>query len=89
MAKIIIDIPDRIQYGIEKGITRNGTEASQIVIDAVKNGISLPNEHGRLKDVDQILDKLQYMGYMDEEKSEIEDVIELLPTIVDADSEKR
>lgn len=39
--KLIIDIPDRIQYGIEHGITVNGSEASQIVLDAVKNGTPL------------------------------------------------
>ena len=39
--KILIDIPDRIHYGIEKGITVNGSEASQIVLDAVKNGTPL------------------------------------------------
>ncbi len=46
--KIVIDIPDRIHYGIEKGITVNGSSASQILIDAVKNGTPLPKEHGKL-----------------------------------------
>ena len=39
--KLIIDIPDRIHYGIETGITHNGSEACQIVLDAVKNGVLL------------------------------------------------
>lgn len=47
--KIVIDIPDRIQYGIEIGITVNGSEASQIVLDAVKNGIPLPE--GEIVDI--------------------------------------
>ena len=38
---MVIDIPDRIHYGIEKGITVNGSEASQILIDAVKKGTPL------------------------------------------------
>lgn len=38
MSKVFIELPDRIQYAIEKGITRNGTGASQILIDAVKCG---------------------------------------------------
>lgn len=46
--KLVIKIPERIHYGIEKGITVNGSKASQILIDAVKNGTPLPKEHGRL-----------------------------------------
>jgi len=44
MAKIIIELPDRILYGIEVGITVNGSEASQIVLNAVKEGTVIPNE---------------------------------------------
>lgn len=53
--KIVIDIPDRIKYGVEKGITVNGSRASQIVLDAVKNGTPLPKGHGRLIDADELL----------------------------------
>jgi len=42
--QILIDIPDRIHYGIEKGITVNGSSASQIVLDAVKNGTPIDLE---------------------------------------------
>ena len=41
MAKVLIDIPDRIHYGITNGFTVNGSEASQIVLEAVKDGIVL------------------------------------------------
>ena len=42
--KLIIDIPDRIQYGIEKGITQNGSVASKIVLNAVKDGVRIPED---------------------------------------------
>lgn len=57
--EIVIKIPDRIQYGIENGITVNGSEASQIVLDAVKNGIPLPKGHGALKDVDEVMNVME------------------------------
>ena len=52
--ELVIKIPERIHYGIEKGITVNGSQASQILIDAVKNGTPLPKGHGRLIDERQI-----------------------------------
>ena len=39
--KIVIDIPDRICYGVKNSITVNGSDASQMLIDAVKNGTPL------------------------------------------------
>lgn len=53
--KIVIDVPDRILYGIKNGITRNGSVASQIVLNAVKNGTVLPKGHGQLVDMDAVL----------------------------------
>ena len=52
--ELVIKIPERIHYGIEKGITVNGSKASQILIDAVKNGTPLPKGHGRLIDINEI-----------------------------------
>lgn len=46
--ELVIKIPERIHYGIEKGITVNGSKASQILIDAVAKGTPLPKGHGRL-----------------------------------------
>ena len=57
--KLIIDIPDRIHYGIEKGITVNGSQASQILIDAVKCGTPLPKGHGDLIDRSKLLVELE------------------------------
>ncbi len=41
--QVMIDIPDRIHWVIEKSITVNGSSASQILINAVKNGIPIPD----------------------------------------------
>lgn len=51
--ELVIKIPDRIHYGIEKGITVNGSSASQIVLDAVKDGTPLPKGHGDLIDANR------------------------------------
>ena len=82
--QIMIDIPDRIHYGIQKGITVNGSEASQILIDAVKNGTPLPKGHKRLiedefitvTDIREDGSEFTYVFY-----EEIEDA----PTIIEAD----
>ncbi len=52
--EVLIRLPDRVYYGIEKGITVNGSAASQIVLEAVRNGILLPKGHGRLGDLDEL-----------------------------------
>lgn len=48
--QIVIEIPDRIYYGAKNGITVNGSDASQILIDAVKSSTLLPKGHARLID---------------------------------------
>ena len=45
--QIVIEIPDRIYYGAKNGITVNGSDASQILIDAIKNSTPLPKGHGK------------------------------------------
>ncbi len=98
--QVVIDIPDRIHYGIEKGITVNGSEASQIVLDAVKNGTPLPKGHGKLGDLDA-LEKLCYehkignsafnnepiiaQGQYDDGDSIWESLFDFAPTIIEAD----
>lgn len=82
--ELVVKIPERIHYGIEKGITVNGSKASQILIDAVKNGIPLPKGHGRLIDASNLLTITDYDG--ENEKSyvlcnEIDNAL----TIIEAD----
>ena len=85
--QIMINIPDRIHYGIEKGITVNGSEASQIVLDAVLNGESLPKRHGDLIDIDDIrVIKLENsLHIIRHEKGDESDVYIEAPTIIEAD----
>ena len=66
--ELVIKIPERIHYGVEKGITVNGSIASQILIDAVKNGTPLPKEHGDLVDRDAINERF-YDIYKDYEEA--------------------
>lgn len=76
--QIVIDIPDRIKYGIDNDITVNGSQASQIVMDAVKNGIVLSKGHGRLIDADAVLEEPIGNTYKD---------IDIAETIIEADKE--
>ena len=76
--KIVIDIPDRIHYAIEKDITVNGSKASQMLIDAVKNGTPLPKGHGRLIDADDIDNHI--IGHVDTRSC---------PTIIESDKESK
>ena len=48
--QIIIDIPN--DYDINK--IQNGSVASKIILNAVKNGTILPKGHGRLIDESEI-----------------------------------
>ena len=61
--EIVIKIPDRIAYGVQNGITKNGSIASKIVLEAVKNGTPLPKGHGRLIDADAIESLLRNKGF--------------------------
>ena len=85
--EIVIKIPDRIYYGIENGITKNGSVASQIVLNAVKDGIQLPKGHGRLIDADEIEECKEIMNTITgESKYAVRmDDIRNMPAIIEAD----
>lgn len=89
--QIVIDIPDRIQYGIENGITVNGSEASQIVLDAVKNGTILPKRHEALKDAGMIkrflYSSAKFWGTWNLGKHRIFEAIDNVETIIEANRE--
>lgn len=96
--KIVIDIPDRIHYGIEKGITVNGSRASQIVLDAVKNGTPLPKGHGDFIDKEKLKENINgwytfmkdvcKQPYMTLKQEEIIGKIDMMTPIIEAESEK-
>lgn len=91
--QIVIDIPDRIQYGIEKGITANGSEATSIVLEAVKNGTPLPKGHGRLIDADAIESILLSKGFDKARSPKFYEIVwaqkqvHNAPTIIEAEKE--
>lgn len=86
--ELVVKIPERIHYGIEKGITVNGSKASQILIDAVKNGTLLPKGHGRLGDLDALREEVSSWGINDYEPSDFMDEIDRTDTIIEADKEQ-
>ena len=80
--QIVIEIPDRVHYGIEKGITVNGSSASQIVLDAIKTGTPLPEHYGRLIDADAYINKHAECGWLDD--ITVDEFNEITPTIIPA-----
>jgi hypothetical protein len=71
MNEIVIKIQDRI-YKMIQNKSLNIID-SEIVEEAIRNGVVLPKGHGKLKDVDAFV-------YLDE--------IEDAPTIINADTER-
>ena len=39
--KLIVELSDRIKYGIDTGITKNGSIACKVALNAIKNGIEI------------------------------------------------
>lgn len=75
--QIVIDIPDRIHYGIELGIAViDGSQVSQILMNAVKLGIILPKGHGNLiqrEDAEAIFKNARKALYEQSRKERIND----------------
>ena len=73
--QIVIDIPDN--YKLDK--IKNGTIASKIILNTIKNGVILPKGHGRLIDADVTIEKignLDGFGFIGKCINEIPTVIE-------------
>lgn len=84
--KIVIDIPEDLYEGIER---RDGALETEYVCDelmkAVDNGIPLPENHGRLVDVSDLLKSI--MKYMDGDKT-LGQCIDDTPTVIEAKGEE-
>ena len=78
--QIVIEIPDN--YDIGK--IENGSIASKIILNAVKNGTPLPKGHGRLIDADALLKR--HLG-ADYDCRITRGGINHAPTIIEADKE--
>lgn len=83
--QIVIDIPDRIHYGIELGIAViDGSQVSQILMDAVKLGVRLPKGHGDLIDRKALMNRPYETGGF----VEWYDEIKYAKAIIEADKEE-
>ena len=83
--QIVIEIPDEVYQDIESRDWKNSIWARDSLMRYIHEGDVLPKGHGRLIDANQKVDKLLYMGYLDEEKSEIEETISRMLTIIPAE----
>ena len=76
--KIVIDLPEELtakdKFYTDKEV--------RTIIKSVQNGTPLPKHHGRLKDVDKIIDELK-KWWREEELQDLMDA----PTIIGADEE--
>lgn len=81
--ELVIKIPDRIHYGIVKGITVNGSKASQIVLDAIKDGTPLPKGHGGIVDIEKLIDMFWDGNSMEITKYDLS----VIEPIIEADTE--
>lgn len=73
--QIVITLPDAYAEIIPK--VQNGSIASKKILEAVKGGIVLPKNHGRLIDADDVNNHI--IGYVD---------LRCCPTIIKAEKEK-
>ena len=83
--KIVIDIDEETYDGIKMGM-RN-TDDMREVGNAIENGTPLPKGHGDLKDVQDIINRinLNYNNHQSIDAYSLKDMIATVPTIIEAD----
>ena len=95
--KIVIDIPEKVKQTFDdakdEDLYGNYYDYNSLIGKAIKNGIPLPNGHGRLIDVNDLLDdiNLEDNDYnRDVNTGEIITLenIDRIPTIIEADKEQ-
>ena len=86
--KIVIDIPEETYQEFRIHGLSLCPRDEQELINAIRNGISLPKGHGRLKDVDWIENNCIYCYANDDESQAYRwEDINAAPTIIKADKE--
>ncbi len=55
--QLVIEISDGLYNNL--GTIKNGSIASKIILDCVRKGQVLPKGHGRIADVDKMLDEMR------------------------------
>lgn len=85
--KLVIDISKEIYDGIKMGM-RNTDDMAEIG-DAVENGTPLPKGHGDLKDVQDIINRinLNYNNHQSIDAYSLKDMIATVPTIIKANKD--
>ena len=85
MAKILINIPDEIWASIKH--VEHTSYAERIILKATKNGTPLPKGHGDLKDIQDIINRinLNYNNHQSIDAYSLKDMIATVPTIIRAD----
>lgn len=80
--KIIIDIPDNSMDYIDN--YEKGSLFDIVLTNAVKNGIPLPEHHGRLIDADDLKHELIDKEWItDYDGDGLEDIVNEAPTIIE------
>ena len=90
--KIVIDIPDEVIRDVNKTNEENYENViswyDTTLYCAIKNGITLPAEHGNLVDINDVATALIYSGICDSAKcGEVKDVLSKIPIIVEGSAE--
>lgn len=96
--KIVIDMPEKTVNDIKDNAMFAGTIPSEILWDvtsAIGNGTPLPKGHGRLVDADALTEQLETVANDEWNKQvgaskgleDAIDIVEDVPTIIEADKE--
>ena len=83
--QIVIDIPEEY-FRVRKSI-QNGSIASKMILNSLKNGIPLPKGHGRLIDGDKLANAYDTAKNLD--LYGCGGLIIEAPTIIEADKEEK
>lgn len=89
--QIVIDIPEELYDAIKKNkYNLYSAKSCETMLDAIDNGIPLPKGHGRILDVDRLINELETKNVIDDgyiERNIEEYVDEKAEIIIDADKE--
>lgn len=89
--QLVIEISDGLYNNLDT--IKNGSIASKIILDCVRNGTPLPKGHGKLSDVDWVLNKMSTSDAQPITPNEhyawdfAKALLRKAPTIIEADKE--
>lgn len=80
--KLIIDIDNKYKEMVDKNELISPYELADI-FDAIRNGVTISEKHGRLIDADAYIDKHEECGWLDD--ITVNEFNTITPTIIEAD----